>query len=358
MFAGLSSVGLSSPPQTATYTAKISLTGTIQLGWYNWTTKTYETYNLSGIETNFNARVPSAIIPGQYNNATFEGYVRVDQSNIEFFGNIKVNETSPGFMVSFTIPNTWTQVPLGTLEACGTVETTITETTLPSLQYTMVRLVGPVTQYGNENATGWIVAEAMNTSVSQLAKVHVVWMPTPKVTPGSTPKSTNYNYSFYHASLINASIVSLNYNNYEFYVKGNWTVYNVTFTYYGQQFNQYKESVTVIAQNVTGYLAVSSLNFTVSITGFNEVKGSVWRLDIYHRAIPEWNLEGDVTGPNGLPQGKVDIYDLVAIAQHIGETPGCGQGSYNLQQVERYDVNFDFQINVYSLVTVASEIGT
>jgi hypothetical protein len=135
-------------------------------------------------------------------------------------------------------------------------------------------------------------------------------------------------------------------------------VYNVTFTYYGQQFKQYKESTTVIAQNVTGDLAVSSLNFTVSIAGFNDVTGSVWRLDIYHMVIPEWNLEGDVSGPNGVPDGKVDLYDLVAVAKNIGETPGFGQGSFNLQQVERYDVNFDFQVDVYSLVTVASEMGS
>jgi hypothetical protein len=135
-------------------------------------------------------------------------------------------------------------------------------------------------------------------------------------------------------------------------------VYNVTFTYYGQQFNDWKENVTVVAQNATGDLAVSGLNFTVSLAGFNDIQGSVWRLDIYHRAIPEWNLDGDVSGPNGVPDGKVDIYDLVAVARHIGETPGFGRGSDNLQNVERYDVNFDFQVDVYSLVTVASEIGS
>jgi hypothetical protein len=109
----------------------------------------------------------------------------------------------------------------------------------------------------------------------------------------------------------------------------------------------------VVAPNVTGNLAASGFNFTVSLTGFNEVKGSVLRLDIYSRAIPEWNLEGDVAG-----QGTVDLYDLVAIAHHVGETPGCGQGLYSLQQVEQYDVNFDCQVNIYSLVTVASEIGS
>jgi hypothetical protein len=261
-------------------------------------------------------------------------------------------------MVSFTVPNNLPQIPMGTFEACGTVETTITKKTLPTLQYTLVHLVGPVTQYGNENATGWIDAQAMITNVTQLARVHVIWMPTRSSTPGPTPKSTNFTYSFYHACLINASIVAVNYTGYEFYVYGLWTVYNVTFTYYGQQFNQCRENVTVVRQNATGDLAVSGVNFTVSISGFNDVKGLVWRLDIWHRTIPEWNLAGDVSGPNGQPDGVVNIYDLVAVARHIGETPGFGQGSCNLQQVEQYDVNFDFQVNVYSLVTVASEIGS
>jgi hypothetical protein len=339
-------------------TSKVSLTGTIQLGWYNWTTSSFETFNASSIEANFTAAVPPVIAPGQYNNATFEGYARVDQTSVEFFGDIQVNSTSPRFMVSFIVPNNWPEVPIGTLEAYGTVETTITKTTLPSLQYTLVHLVGPVTKYGSENATGWINADGMITNVTQAAKAHVFWMPTPKITPGPTPKSTNFTYSFYAASLINASTVSLNYTGYEFYVSGTWKVYNVTFTYYGQQFKQFKENVTVVAQNATGDLAVSSLNFTVSIAGFDKVNGSVWRLDIYHATVPEWNLEGDVTGPNGLPQGKVTLYDLVAVAKHIGETPGCGQGSCNLQEVEQYDVNFDFQVDVYSLVTVASEMGS
>jgi len=353
MLAGLASVGSGSPVQPTRITAKVSLTGTIQLGWYNWTTSTFATYNVSIVEANFTANVPPEIAPGQYNNATFEGYARVDQTNVGFFGTINVNATSPGFSVWFSVSNTWPQIPIGTLEACGTIETTITKITVPTLQYTLVHLIGPVTKYGSENATGWISADGMITNVTQFAKVHVFWMPTPSSTPGPTTKSTNYTYSFYHATLTNASIVAVNYTGYNFYVNGTWTVYNVTFNYYGQQFCQYKESVTMVAQNVTGDLMVSSLNFTASITGFNEVKGPVLRLDIYRGTIPEWNREGDVTG-----QGQVNIYDLVAIAQHIGETPGCGQGSCSLQQVEQYDVNFDCQINIYSLVTVASEIGS
>jgi len=358
MFAGLTSLGSSYPSQTATYTAKISLTGTIQLGWYNWTSQTFETFNVSITEVNFTANVPQEIAPGQYVNSTFEGYARIDPTNTtEFFGVIHVNDTSPGFMVSFTVPYSWSQVESFTLEAFGTVQTTITKTTQPIIQYTLVRLIGPVTKYGNENVTGWISASAVITNVSQSAKVHVFWMPSPQLTPGPTPPSTNFTYSFYHAMLINASIVALNYTGYDFYVQGLWTVYNVTFTYSGQHFNDCRENVTVVRTNATGKLMVSGPNFTVSIAGFNDLTGPVWRLDIWHVSIATWCLDGDVSGPNGVPDGKVDIYDLVAVARHIGETPGFGQGSCNLQQVEQYDVNFDFQVNVYSLVTVAAEIG-
>jgi hypothetical protein len=360
MFAGLISAG-SALPMEDRYTAKVSLTGTIQLGWYNWTSKTFETYNLTSIEANFTAMVPTEIIPGNYNNATFKGYARVDNDSIEFHGDIQANATCPRFMVSFTVPNNWPKVPMGTFEACGTVETTITKTTLPSLQYTWVHVVGPVTHYGNETAKGWLNAHAMITNVTQLAKAHVFWMPRPNVTntPGHVPESSNFTYSFYYANLINTSIVSVNKTGYDLYVKGLWRVYNVTFIYSGQHFeHQEKENVTLVIQNATGELKVSALNFTISIAGFEDVKGLVWRLDIWHRAIPEWSLEGDVSGPNGQPDGKVDIFDLVAVAKHIGETPGLGQGSHDVQEVERYDVNSDFQIDVYSLVTVANEIGS
>jgi hypothetical protein len=358
MFAGLAFAGSSLPVPPTPITARVYLTGTIQLGWYNWTSHTYETYNLTTVEANFTAMVPSEITPGTYTNATFEGYARIDQNSVEFYGDVKVNATSRRFMVSFTVPNTWPKVPMGTFEANGTVETIITKTTLPSLQYTYVRVVGPVTKYGNDTVMGWLNANAMITNVSEVAKAHVFWMP---IVPYVLPKGANFTYSFYHASLINTSIAAVNYTGYDFYVKGLWTVYNVTITYSGQQFDRCKENTTVVKENATGELMVSGLNFTVSITGFKDVTGSVWRLDIWHRATPEWNLDGDVSGPNGVPDGKVDIYDLVAVAKHIGEgplDPGFGQGSHNLQDAERYDVNYDFHVDVYSLVTVASEIGT
>jgi hypothetical protein len=360
MFAGLVSAG-SGWTMDDRYTAKVYLTGTIQLGWYNWTSKTFETYNVTGIEANFTAMVPTEIIPGTYNDATFEGYARVDNDSIEFYGDIQANATCPGFTVSFTVPNDWPQVPMGAFEACGTVETTITKTTLPSLQYTWVHVVGPVTHYGNESAMGWLNAHAMITNVTQLAKAHVFWMPRPNVTitPDHGPESTNFTYSFYHANLINATIVSVNKTGYNFYVEGLWRIYNITFIYTGQHFDHAAPpNATLVKQNATGELKVSGLNFTISIAGFNDVKGFVCRLDIWHRAIPEWNLDGDVSGPNGQPDGKVDIFDLVAVAKHIGETPGLGRGSHDLQEVERYDVNSDFQIDVYTLVTVANEIGS
>jgi hypothetical protein len=368
MFAGFASAQSTLPcPVPGSYTASVLLTGTIQLGWYNWTSKTFETYNLTGINSTFAAMVPTGITPGQYNNAAFEGYARVDNASVEFNGYIRVNATSPGFMVSFTVPNNWPQVPKAEFEACGTVETTITKIPLPPITYTWVLAVGQVTKYGNENATGWLNAQAMITNVTQVANVHVLWMPMPRfVSPlgcGVTSWNRNnltYTYSFYAASLIKTTIAALNYTGYDFYVNGTWTVYNVTFTYsrsfdqskdtYSTSFDQCKENVTVVKQNATGALEVSGgwKNFTVSITGFNDVKGLVTRAVISHKRI----LVGDFTG-----QGYVNILDLVAVARHIGETPGLEQGSCNLQQVEQYDVNFDFHVDIYSLVTVANEIG-
>jgi len=362
MFAGFASAAFAGSgsivPPTPVNT-KVSLMGTIQLGWYNWTSKTFETYNLTNINTNFTAMVPPGISPGQYNNATFQGYARADDTFVEFYGIVKVNATSPGFMASFVIPNSWPQLPMGSFEACGIVETIITKMTLHTLQYTLVYLVGPVTQFGNETAGGWLNAHAMITNVTQFANVHIYWMPI-QIRPMVLPIGGNFSYSFYSASLINASIVAVNYTGYVFYVKGLWRVNNVTFTYYGQDFDQCKENVTVVSQNATGQLEVSALNYTLSIAGFNDVKGTVSFLCIQHKTmiLPEWNLTGDVSGPNGVPDGKVDIWDLVAVAKHIGETPGLGQGSFGLQQVEQYDVNFDFHVDMYSLVTVASEIGS
>jgi hypothetical protein len=132
-------------------------------------------------------------------------------------------------------------------------------------------------------------------------------------------------------------------------------VYNVTFTYSGSHFHQCNESVTVVKQNATGDLAVSGplsdLQFTVSIAGFNDVIGSVMRMVISHRRI----LDADFYN-----QGSVTISDLVTVAHHIGETPGLGPSGQldNLQDLETYDLNFNFRIDIYTLVTVANEIGS
>jgi len=303
------------------------------------------------MEANFTAMVPGEITPGTYTNATFGGFARIDKDSIEFYGDIKANATCPRFMVTFTVPNSWPTVPMAVLEACGTVEATITKTTLPNLTYTWVSVIGWVTKYGNENATGWLNAQAIITNVTAVAKVHLAWMPKPIITPGPTPKSTNFTYSFYAASLINTTTVAMNYTGFDFYVSGLWTVYNVTFTYSGPSFRQCKENMTVAKQNATGTLEVSGgwKNFVVSITGFSDVNGLVQRAIISHRRI----MDGDFTG-----KGYVNIFDLVAVAKHMGDTPGMGQGLMGLQEVETYDLNFNFQIDVYTLVTVANEIGS
>jgi hypothetical protein len=343
VFAGLGRAGWN----REFYTAEVDLAGAMKLKWYN------ETNNID-IATNFTANVPVEITPGQC-NATFDGVASVDATSIEFHGEIateKGTETEEckraSFMAEFSVPNIWSSIHTGKCEASGELNLTLSNTTLPLIQYEWVHMFGPVKEYGNTTAHGWLNAHAKisyDGTGENVTKAHVFWMPMPRVGEEENPNG-NFSYSFYHARLINATTTALNYSGNDFYASGLWSVYNVTFVY-GPEGEESQEDALIVKQNATGELKVNftSMNFTVSIEGFEDVKGLVKHYVTHARA----HLEGDVDG-----DGHVGIYDLVHVAKHVGDTPRNGS---DLENVEGVDVNGDSHVDIYDLVTVANEIG-
>jgi hypothetical protein len=332
------------------YTAEVNLAGSMHLRWY------HETNNVT-IATNFTANVPMGIIPGQY-NATFDGFASVDATSVEFEGMISTENGTHteewqgphfimGFMVEFSVPNEWPSIPTGKSEASGELNLTLSNTTLPPIQFEWIHVMGPVTQYGNTTVHGWLNAHAKiayDDTSKNMTKADVFWAPMPAIDEENP--TGNFSYSFYRARLINATTTALNYSGNDFYASGLWSVYNITFVY-GSQGEESQEDALIVKQNATGELKVYGnwTSFTVSITGFDDVKGSVKCFTTHDKTI----LEGDFFG-----RGHVDIYDLVHVAKHIGDTPRNGS---DLQNVESSDVNGDSHIDVYDLVTVANEIG-
>jgi hypothetical protein len=321
------------------YAASVSLKGDMVLKFYN------ETYSAPDVEKNFTAVVPSRISPGEY-NATFEGIAWIDDESVRFFGIIMTENGT--FMAEFSVPNTWSGIPTGKCGASGTLTITLSKVEQmpgPTPPFQWIHVVGPVTQYGLNASRGWLNAHAKISPEENLTMAHVFWMPMP---PLEENENGNFTYSFYHAKLINTTMVALNYSGNDFYVSGLWTVYNVTFTYHDfQGEEEYQEDILYVVQNRTGELKVYGnwMNFTISIEGFDDIIGLVKHFGVHPRAC----LEGDING-----DGKVDIYDLVHVAKYIGCTP---KTPTDLEGIEQADVNHDTHVDIYDLVTVATEIG-
>jgi hypothetical protein len=101
-----------------------------------------------------------------------------------------------------------------------------------------------------------------------------------------------------------------------------------------------------------GTLSVTNnwTDFTVNVQGIELIRGSVV---FYAESSIEIPI-GDVFGEGQLPDGEINIWDLVHIAKAYGSTPGN-------QFVPNYDFsldfNFDFIIDIYDLTTIAVNIG-
>lgn len=334
-------------------TVEVDLTGSMRLGWWN-----IQTDNIA-VQQNFTAKVPASITAGSY-NATFEGFARISTQSIDFNG---VIETENGtFTAEFEVPNAYTPaLPTGECGALENLTLLISGTALPSpVQFECIRVAGRVTAFGNSNASGVLNANAKisNSTGGNVSEAQVTWVPLSGPMPVISPlwvdhnATGNYTYSFYTATLINTTVVALNYTGYDFYVSGLWNVLNVTCSFSGTSYENFKTATTYAKQNATGELEVSGngKNFTLSIAGFNSVTGPVNRFVTNAKTI----LEGDV-----LNHGIVDIFDLVYVARRIGETPGDPKfgGLSNFEDIEKANVNGGFQVDIYDLVTVATEIG-
>lgn len=347
-FAGSATVSGDAPK--GFHLVKINLKGAMRLEWY------HETYDIT-VEQNFTANVPPGMTPGTY-NGTFGGVARVDEASIGFKGVIMTENGTFAAEFKVPVPNDYNGPP-GVCGASGKLTLTISELTGPPVEYAYryIQLVGRVTGYGNSSALGHLNANAKisnSTTGENVSKAHVSWAPLtgPMPHPQEQNTAVNFTYSIYAARLISTTMVALNYSGNDFYVDGTWNVVNVTFSFYGVNHEDFQETTSYVRQNATGQLKVYGnwVNFTLSIAGFDDVKGSVRHFVAHGRAI----LEGDVLG-----HGRVDIYDLVFVARRIGRIAGAPQagGLSNFDDVESADVNFDFHVNIYDLVTVATEIG-
>lgn len=204
---------------------------------------------------------------------------------------------------------------------------------------TWVFMAGRVTYYGGEGVVGWCGAYA---EIDEWAEVNALWakfqiLPIPG------------NYTFHYARLRNASIIKLDYEGKDFYILGAWNVLKVTLVYHDV------ENITIVVEVVVydaqGELSVTGnwRDFTVDIDGAELIIGEVY----FYCITPVGRIPiGDVSSEDpGVPEGAVDIWDLVHAAKAYGDTPGIGRYDFSI------DFNFDYKIDICDLTTIALSLG-
>ena len=260
-------------------------------------------------------------------------------------------------------------------------------------QGTWVRMVGDITDWnmttGNTTSTfGWIVANAAtineNGTVHEWATANALWSDIVRAYPvGVHPLGDinvsatvlgnySYTFSYYTATLLNVSELSFNKTEtgHDFYLAGYWNASQITETInitwsdsWNESWSQYHGAITVtctktpLAINATGTLVADwgvvptpgtdkpSLigvgTFALQIDGVGTLSGFAFRSFMWARELNICDFDG---------QGKVDISDLVKVAQHYGEAPGFGNYDPSL------DVCGEGQIGIGDLATVAANI--
>jgi hypothetical protein len=286
-------------------------------------------------------------------------------------------------------------------------DTTPTPTPSPTLKPTWFMMTGLVNSYGGAPAHGSLWSCGKNGSWAManafFAPGNWTWMDGNWLCVGGpeanwmwTPR--NYTYSFCTVSLVNTSLVALNYTKgsetYDLYISGLWNVWNNSITYVFTKINVTKTfndinftflceritpiwSHTPLALNATGELYVtgnwlytppispgaggptfpwisplwmSPLKWNLNITSVAPIAGQV----VFYRVRPLRPIPlGDVWGPNGIPTGNVTLLDLVHVARAYGSTPGMPNYDFNCA----FDFNVNQQINIFDLTTVAANLG-
>lgn len=207
---------------------------------------------------------------------------------------------------------------------------------------TSVFVAADIKMVGSEGLTGFCGVWAQ---INQSAEVRALWQ---KFQIFAIPG----NYTFYYARLANASVISQNYVGRDLYILGLWTVLKITLVY--DSSGTITQVVEIITDNAGGELYITggwtSLTINIRDPNVGLITGNVY---FYRVVLAGAAPIGDVSGvQTNVPDGKIDIYDLVHVARAYGNTPGIGKYDFNI------DLNVDFKIDIFDLTTVAANLGT
>jgi hypothetical protein len=349
-------------PFAKAYLAQISATGTLTLK--NFTDNPFDIT----IDTSFNSTVPSIIQPGEYDNIGFHGYAIAmgEYGNkvpmLRFDGLMVVNNSN--FFVAFAVQKPQ-EISNGRYSANGEIDLNITQITLPPAEISMVLMKGNVTDFGEQDAFGFLEANA-KIGAENHTSVHTTFtlQPPPRNEEDTEEGPENFTKSYYSVTLANVTKTEVDYDGNALYVEGLWNVYNrtVTVTRFDHDGTTVINIHTVLEGapgkfNVTLTALTSSSetenrwknrgNFTLDIEGLDIIKGNV----IYYQTKFSRPHENGIPRCDFNEDHVVNILDIHQVARAFGEKLG----------MTRYDPdadsNSDFVVNILDVFTVAKEYG-
>jgi hypothetical protein len=164
-------------------------------------------------------------------------------------------------------------------------------------------------------------------------------------------------YNFLVARLVNTSLVALNSSGADLRINGWWDVHNVTYDYMPGGTVTFTD--VLLVNNGSGTLIVTGgwTRLSVTILGIPPLVVTLSGIVKFYALRGTEIPLGDVSGPTvGVPDGKIDLLDLVHAARAYGATPGDPSNP-------DYDFGCDFsmvapyRIDIYDLTTIALNIG-
>ena len=225
-------------------------------------------------------------------------------------------------------------------------------------QKSWVRITGVITQWGTADVNGFLQTQARTaifdtSDTKQLAAAGAIWTKNTSRPISGVRAKENFTYTFYAARLRNASVSELNYGDSNFFISGEWNVYNVTsnvtiITNNGEITKIHRESDTDVGK-VYGELSVTNnwKEFTLVLDGYDTLYGNVTRTRTGLMMFNPFKITEDITSTAGDVVSKAD---LVTVAKNYRAMPGWG--NYD----QRMDFNNNYKIDITDLATVAANM--
>lgn len=229
-----------------------------------------------------------------------------------------------------------------------------------SIDKTWYRMHGVITKWGEKPILGHIRADAfsgnINGTLREWAKVFAMWtnrtfeLEDRDMVRQPIEPNAMFGVQFYVARLTNFTEIRFDLPEYELYVKGKWTVLNITTSVTTDALSHpvnITRTFEPIVTDAVGELKVYNVTtgilktFELKIDGIDILTGNVFRNMLYHWEIKFFDVDGD---------GIVDIRDLVKTAKRYKAVPGM------MGYAIDYDVNGNGMIDIGSLTTIAANI--